>query len=196
MAAWLLLGSALPLQAAELLIVGDSLSDAYSIPAESGWVTLLARELGERHEVINASISGETTAGARVRMDDLLARHAPDLVLIILGGNDGLRGLPPAQLQDNLAALIEKGKAAGAEVALMQVRLPASLGPVYIQRFEAVYERLAKEWSISLLPFFLGFISEQPELLLADGIHPGEQAQLLMLEAVRPFLVERLEALD
>lgn len=196
MAAWLLLGSALPLQAAELLIVGDSLSDAYSIPAESGWVTLLARELGERHEVINASISGETTAGARVRMDDLLARHAPDLVLIILGGNDGLRGLPPAQLQDNLAALIEKGKAAGAEVALMQVRLPASLGPVYIQRFEAVYARLAKEWSISLLPFFLDFISEQPELLLADGIHPGEQAQLLMLEAVRPFLVERLEALD
>lgn len=196
MTAWLLLGSALPLQAAELLIVGDSLSDAYSIPAESGWVTLLARELGKRHEVINASISGETTAGARVRMDDLLARHAPDLLLIILGGNDGLRGLPPAQLQDNLAALIEKGKAAGAEVALMQVRLPASLGPVYIQRFEAVYERLAKDWNISLLPFFLEFVSERPELLLPDGIHPGEEAQLLMLEAVRPFLLERLEALD
>lgn len=175
------------------MIVGDSLSDAYSIPRETGWVELASKRLGDQHEVINASISGETTAGAVTRIDGLLERHDPDLIVIILGGNDGLRGLVPAQTEVNLATLIEKGKAAGSEVALMQIRLPANLGPVYIERFEGVFVRLAERHEITLLPFFLDDIFDQPGMLQDDGIHPTVEAQPLMLEAVWPQLQALLQ---
>ncbi|RFF31160.1 arylesterase [Wenzhouxiangella sediminis] len=171
-------------QAATVMVVGDSLSDAYSIPRESGWVHLLSERLDGEHEVVNASISGETTAGAVTRIDGLLERHDPDVLLIILGGNDGLRGLSPAQTEDNLAALIEKGKSAGARVGLMQIRLPPNLGPVYIERFEAVYPRLAERFDVELLPFFLEDIFQRPGMLQDDGIHPTAEAQPLMLETV------------
>jgi acyl-CoA thioesterase-1 len=177
-----------PLRADTMMIVGDSLSDAYSIPRESGWVHLLSERLNGEHEVINASISGETTAGAVTRVDELLQRHDPDVMLIILGGNDGLRGLSPAQTEDNLAALIEKGKASGARVALMQIRLPPNLGPVYIERFEAVYPKLAEEYDVELIPFFLDDIFDRPGMLMDDGIHPTAEAQPRMLEAVWPEL--------
>jgi acyl-CoA thioesterase-1 len=180
-------------QAATVMIVGDSLSDAYSIPRESGWAHLLAERLDGKHEVINASISGETTAGAVTRIDGLLERHRPDLLLIILGGNDGLRGLSPAQTEDNLAALIEKGKSAGARVGLMQIRLPPNLGPVYIERFEAVYPRLAERFDVELLPFFLEDIFQRPGMLQDDGIHPTADAQVPMLEAVLPEIRSLLE---
>ncbi len=180
--AGLLLGGAA--RAATVMIVGDSLSDAYSIPRESGWVYLLSERLDGEHEVVNASISGETTAGAVTRIDGLLERHDPDVLLIILGGNDGLRGLSPAQTEDNLAALIEKGKSAGARVGLMQIRLPPNLGPVYIERFEAVYPRLAEHYGVELLPFFLEDIFQRPGMLQDDGIHPTAEAQPLMLETV------------
>ncbi len=175
-----------PVQAKKLMIVGDSLSDAYSIPRESGWVHLLSKRLADEHEVVNASISGETTAGAVTRIDGLLATHRPDFALIILGGNDGLRGLSPAQTEDNLASLITKGKAAGAEAALMQIRLPPNLGPRYIERFEAVYPRLAEQYDIALLPFFLDDIFDRPGMLMEDGIHPTAEAQPQILEAVWP----------
>lgn len=177
---------AAPARAATLMVVGDSLSDAYSIPRESGWVHLLSERLSERHDVINASISGDTSAGAVSRIDGLLERHDPEVLVIILGGNDGLRGLAPAQLEANLATLIEKGKAAGARVALMQVRLPANLGPIYIERFEAVYPRLAERFDVELLPFFLEGIFDRPGMLQADGIHPTVEAQPEMLEAIWP----------
>jgi acyl-CoA thioesterase-1 len=180
--------------AGKLLIIGDSLSDAYSIPRESGWVQLLERRIGETHEVVNASISGETTAGAVTRIDDLLSRHAPDAVLIILGGNDGLRGLAPRQTQSNLATLIDKAKSAGARVALMQIRLPPNLGPVYIERFEAVFPQLAERYEVELWPFFLNDIFEQPGMLQDDGIHPTAEAQPLMLEAVMPRIEGLLTA--
>lgn len=186
MAAGLL--AAAPVQAKKLVIVGDSLSDAYSIPRESGWVHLLSERLADEHEVINASISGETTAGAVTRIDGLLETHQPDVVLIILGGNDGLRGLSPAQTENNLASLITKGKAAGAKVALMQIRLPPNLGPTYIERFEAVYPRLAEAHDIELLPFFLDDIFNRPGMLMDDGIHPTAEAQPQILKAVRPEL--------
>jgi len=191
-----LLGASLclPVSAATLLIVGDSLSDAYSIPRESGWVQLLAERLDGEHEVVNASISGETTAGAATRIDGLLERHDPDLLLIILGGNDGLRGLSPAQTENNLAAVIEKGKASGAELALMQIRLPPNLGPTYIERFEAVFPKLAEHHDIKLLPFFLDDIFDQPGMLMDDGIHPTAEAQSLMLEALWPELRPLLES--
>jgi len=175
-------------RAETVMIVGDSLSDAYSIPRESGWVHRLSERLADEHEVINASISGETSAGAVTRIDGLLDTHRPDLMLIILGGNDGLRGLPPKQLEDNLATVIEKGKVSGATVALMQIRLPPNLGPVYIERFEAVYPRLAERHDIELLPFFLEDLYRRPGILQDDGIHPTAEAQPLMLEAVWPEL--------
>lgn len=181
-------------QAAEhrLLIIGDSLSDAYDMSREAGWAHLLAERLGDDWTVVNAAISGETTAGAAYRTPDLLEAHAPDHVLIILGGNDGLRALSPAQVHRNLAAIIDQSKASGAKVALMQIRLPASLGPVYLRRFEGLYPSLAEHHEVELLPFFLETIFDQPGMIMADGIHPTEAAQPLMLEQVWPSLSEFL----
>ena len=121
-----------------LLVIGDSLSDAYGMPREAGWAHLLADRLGADYAVVNASISGETSFGGRQRLPDLIARHRPDWLLIILGGNDGLRALSPAQLASNLGAMIEHAQQQDVAVALMQIRLPANLGPAYIGRFERV----------------------------------------------------------
>src|SRR5690625_1441509 len=187
-AVFLLAGIWLPASAATVMIVGDSLSDAYGLPRQSGWVHQLTERWDGRHEVVNASISGETTAGALSRIEALLERHRPDLMVVILGGNDGLRGLAPNQTEDNLAALIEKGKAADARVALMQIRMPANMGPGYIQRFESVFPRLAESLNVQLLPFFLDGIFDRPGMLQADGIHPTAEAQSLMLEATLPAL--------
>lgn len=178
-----------PAQAAgTLLIVGDSLSDAYNMPREAGWAHLLSEQLGPDYVVINASISGETTAGGRNRLPGLIERHAPDWLLIILGGNDGLRALSPAQLESNLDAMIETGRQAGIGVALMQIRLPANLGPAYLRRFERVYPDLAQRHDIPLLPFFLENLYDRPGMMMSDGIHPSAAAQALMLEAVWPEL--------
>jgi acyl-CoA thioesterase-1 len=193
---WLVCLLALPPAASaadqRLLIIGDSLSDAYNMPRESGWAYLLEQRLGQEWRVINAAISGETTAGAAYRVPELLARHEPSHVLIILGGNDGLRALSPAQIRDNLQLIIERSKSSGAAVALMQVRLPASLGPVYLRRFEALYPALADTHGIVLIPFFLETLFDQPGMLLNDGIHPSPAAQAPMLEAIwgdlGPFL--------
>lgn len=177
-----------------LLIIGDSLSDAYDMPRESGWAALLSERLGDGWQVVNASISGETTSGAAYRIEGLLADYQPDALLIILGGNDGLRALAPSQIKTNLEAVIDKGKHAGARVALMRIRLPANLGPVYSRRFDAVYEELAANHDLPLLPFFLDDIFDQPGMMMDDGIHPTEQAQPLMLEAVWPVLSKLLDA--
>ncbi len=189
-----LVHTAFPLYASTVLVIGDSLSDAYSMPREAGWAHLLSERLGEDHEVVNASISGETTAGAASRIDHLLADYHPDLVLIILGGNDGLRALSPRQIRDNLAAVVEKGKAAGAKVALMQIRIPPNLGPAYVRRFEAVYPDLADEFDIELLPFFLDDLFDRPGMMMADGIHPTPEAQPKMLERLWPALKPLLQS--
>ncbi len=181
-------GTASSLYAGPVLVVGDSLSDAYNMPREAGWTHLLSERLGEDFEVVNASISGETTAGAATRIHDLLADYRPGLMLIILGGNDGLRALSPRQIRDNLAAVIEKGKASGVEIALMQIRMPPNLGPAYVRRFEQIYPDLAKEYGIELLPFFLEDLFDQPGMMMADGIHPTPEAQPKMLERLWPAL--------
>ncbi len=185
---------AVSLKADTVLIVGDSLSDAYSMPREAGWAHLLSERLGTDFKVVNASISGETTAGATTRMDDLLTDHNPELVLIILGGNDGLRALSPRQIKDNLAAVIEKSKASGAEVTLMQIRMPPNLGPAYMRRFEQVYPELAEEYDIELLPFFLDDLFDRPGMMMADGIHPTPEAQPKMLERLWPALEPLLKS--
>lgn len=171
-----------------LLVVGDSLSDAYGMPREAGWTHLLDQRLGEAYTVVNASISGDTTAGAVSRIDDLLERNEPHALLIILGGNDGLRALSPAQVESNLEELIERGKDAGARVMLMQIRMPPNLGPVYVQRFEAVYPRLAERHDVTLLPFFLDGIFDQSGMMMTDGIHPTPEAQPRMLDKLWPHV--------
>lgn len=179
--------------ASTILIVGDSLSDAYDMPREDGWAHRLSERLGEAYTIVNASISGETTAGATRRIDGLLEEHHPELLLVILGGNDGLRGLSPDQIETNLAAIIEKGKDCGSQVALMQIRLPPNLGPTYIERFETIYPRLAEKFEITLVPFFLNDIFDQPGMVKEDGIHPSRRAQPEMLDRLWPHLVSMLE---
>ncbi len=181
-------GIAAPVTAATVLVIGDSLSDAYNMPREAGWAHLLSEKLGEERRVINASISGETTSGGLSRLGGLLEDFEPDVLLIILGGNDGLRALSPRQIEQNLAALIEKGKASGARVGLMQIRMPPNLGPAYVSRFEAIYPRLAEEFGVTLLPFFLDDLFDQPGMMMPDGIHPTIEAQPLMLERLWPAL--------
>jgi acyl-CoA thioesterase-1 len=195
----LLMALMMPLAAAQasdqrLLIIGDSLSDAYNMPREAGWAYLLSQRLGDDWQVINAAISGETTAGAAFRTASMLDEHRPSHVLIILGGNDGLRALSPAQVRSNLEAIIERSLTAGAEVALMQVRLPASLGPIYLRRFEAIYPELAAAQGVALLPFFLADIFDEAGMIMDDGIHPTEAAQPRMLAAIEAPLLEWLGA--
>jgi acyl-CoA thioesterase-1 len=182
----------LPVSAATIMVIGDSLSDAYNMPREAGWAHLLSERLGADYQVVNASISGETTAGGAHRVDDLLQRHQPQVLLVILGGNDGLRALSPGQIQTNLATIIEKGKSAGAEVALMQIRMPPNLGPAYVRRFEAIYPRLAEEHGLTLVPFFLDELFLQPGMMMADGIHPTVEAQPKMLERLYPHIEKLL----
>lgn len=179
--------------AERIVILGDSLSDAYDMPREAGWVHLLDQRLGEAHEVIDGSISGDTSAGAVTRIDGLLDAHRPRVLIVILGGNDGLRGLPPGALEDNLAELIERGRAAGAEVALMQIRLPPNLGPVYIERFEGVYPELAERYELELIPFFLDDLFDKPGMLMDDGIHPTQAAQPKLADFMEPYVRRLIE---
>ena len=196
----LLMVVVLPLPAAaapKLLVMGDSLSAAYGIPLEAGWVHLLQERIRSRglpHEVINASVSGETTAGGLARLPDLLDKHEPDIVLIALGGNDGLRGQPLARMAENLGAMVRKARAAGADVALFAMRLPSNYGPTYTERFHATFSRVAEAEGAALVPFLLADFADDPEAFLDDGIHPSAQAQPAILEAVWPHLEPLLHA--
>ncbi len=184
----------LPVSAATIMVIGDSLSDAYNMPREAGWAHLLSERLGPDYQVVNASISGETTAGGAHRINDLLQRHQPQVLLVILGGNDGLRALSPSQIQSNLATIIEQGKSVGAEVVLMQIRMPPNLGPAYVRRFEEIYPRLAEQYGITLVPFFLDELFDRPGMMMADGIHPTIEAQTKMLERLYPHIERLLNA--
>jgi acyl-CoA thioesterase-1 len=177
-------GSAL---ATTILIVGDSLSAAYGMPVEQGWVALLQQRLARECpacRVINASISGDTTATARARLPQALAGHQPDIILLELGGNDGLRGLSLQAMQQNLAAMIETATASGARVLLLGVRLPPNYGPLYTEKFHAVYRQLTDEYAVALVPSIVDGVGTRPELMQADGIHPNAQAQ--------PYIADRI----
>jgi acyl-CoA thioesterase-1 len=178
-----------------ILVVGDSLSSAYGIAQSRGWVALLAERLKREHPdyiVVNASISGDTSGGARARLKPLLERHAPRIVILELGGNDGLRGLPPAQIRANLAAMIREAQAGGARVLLVGMKMPPNYGEAYTRSFEALFAELARTHRAALVPFLLEDIADKPQLFQDDRIHPGEAAQPLMLERVwkelRPLL--------
>ncbi|MGL4318910.1 MAG: arylesterase [Pseudomonas sp.] len=178
-------------QAATLLVVGDSISAAFGLDTRQGWVALLEKRLAEggfRYQVVNASISGDTSAGGLARLPALLAQHRPELVIIELGGNDGLRGQLPAQLQQNLAGMVEQSRAKGAQVLLLGMQLPPNYGVRYTQAFAAVYADLAKDKRLPLVPFFMAGVGGVEGMLQADGIHPTTAAQPRLLDNVWPLL--------
>ncbi|MDF3133680.1 acyl-CoA thioesterase-1 [Pseudomonas extremaustralis] len=177
--------------AGTVLIVGDSISAGFGLDTSKGWVALLAQRLkkeGFDDNVVNASISGDTSAGGLARLPAVLAAHKPDVVVIELGGNDGLRGQPPAQLQQNLASMIDQSRAGGAKVLLLGMQLPPNYGPRYTKAFTEVYGLLAKEKNVPLVPFFLEGVGGNPELMQADQLHPSVGAQGKLLENVWPTL--------
>lgn len=171
-----------------LLVMGDSLSAAYGIEREAGWVSLLRERLGDDIAVVNASISGETTSGGAGRLPDLLAEHDPDIVLLELGGNDGLRGLPLGQMRANLAGMIEASQQAGAEVLLLGIQIPPNYGQAYAQAFRRIYRELADEHDVPLVPFLLEDVALDAGLMQDDGIHPTAEAQPRILDNVWPAL--------
>lgn len=179
-----------------ILVWGDSLSAAYGIPLEQGWVQLLQarlRDQGYPHRVVNGSVTGETTAGGLARLPDALARHRPGIVLLELGGNDGLRGLPLTQLRENLEALVARSRAAGARVLLFEMRIPPNYGPAYADGFQQAFAEVARGRA-ALVPFFLEAIATDPKWFLDDGIHPSVPAQPVLLDAVWPVLHSVLPA--
>ncbi|WP_248804562.1 arylesterase [Pseudomonas sp. MWU13-2100] len=177
--------------AGTVLIVGDSISAGFGLDTRVGWVALLEKRLkaeGFADQVVNASISGDTSAGGQARLPALLAEHKPQVVVLELGGNDGLRGQLPTQLKQNLASMIDKSQAVGAKVLLLGMQIPPNYGPRYTQAFAKVYGELAAEKNIALVPFFLEGIGGHPELMQADGIHPAPAGQGMLLDNVWPRL--------
>ncbi len=175
-----------------VLVFGDSLSAAYGMKTEAGWVALLGQRLAPAHRVVNASVSGETSAGGLARLPATLARVKPDVLVLELGGNDGLRGLPPAELSRNLARMVELARARGTRVLLVGMALPPNYGPDYTARFRAVYDDLAKKARLAYVPVLVAGFETRMDWFQADGIHPTATAQPAMAatveKALRPLL--------
>ena len=190
-----------PLVAAEprpLLVLGDSLSASYGIAPQEGWVALLAERLRSSksmRKVVNASISGETSAGGLARLPALLAEHKPALVIVELGANDGLRGLPLAQAHANLAGALTAIRDAGASALLIGIELPVNYGPQYRDGLREVYRGLAKEFNVPLVPFLLEGVALDPSLMQDDGLHPKAAAEPRVLDNVWKVLAPALKAL-
>lgn len=174
-------------QAATILVWGDSLSAGYGLRPDQAWPALLQTRLareGFPHQVVNASVSGETSAGGRSRLPAALARYRPDVLILALGANDGLRGLPPEHLADNLGAMIEAAQQAGVRVLLAGMQMPPNYGPVYTRRFAETFARVAQAHKVALLPFLLDGFAERRALFQPDGLHPTADAQPLILDNV------------
>ncbi|MEC5386457.1 arylesterase [Uliginosibacterium sp. H3] len=177
--------------AAGILVMGDSLSAGYGIDQSKAWPNLLIQKLqheGYRYEVHNASISGETTSGGRTRIAEALARTKPQVVILELGANDGLRGLSLKAMRDNLDAMINAAQTSGAKVLLIGMRMPPNLGQAYTDKFHASFDELAKARKTAFLPFFLDGVATKRELIQADGLHPVAAAQPTLLANVWPKL--------
>ena len=174
-----------------LLVFGDSLSASYGMNEEDGWVTLLAERMQTEnwpYQVINGSISGETTTGGLSRLPAILDAYEPDLVILELGGNDGLRGLPLDTLQQNLIRMIDLVETTGGKVLLTGIQIPPNYGPRYTVPFYQLYKEISEEQGLPLVPFLIEGIPQQAELMQNDGIHPKAEAQHMILDNVWPFL--------
>lgn len=181
-----------------LLVYGDSLSASYGMEEKQGWVNLLQIKLRSRKlpvDVVNGSVSGETTTGGLARLPAMLDSYQPELFILELGGNDGLRGIPLDLMRENLAKMIDLAEASGAEVILTGIQIPPNYGPRYTVPFFETYADLAKQKSLPLVPFLIEGIVEQPELMQNDGIHPRAEAQSIILDNVWPILEPQLENL-
>lgn len=175
-----------------VLIMGDSLSAAFGIDKQKGWVALLQQSFTDQLKVVNASISGETTSGGRFRISKALEDHQPDLVVIELGGNDGLRGTPVAQIKANLDAMIQSSRSAGADVLLLGMRIPPNYGERYTSQFESMFHELAEQHQTLFVPFFLEGAVGLEGMIQNDGIHPTEKAQPIMVNWVEPVIQQWL----
>jgi acyl-CoA thioesterase-1 len=174
-----------------ILVLGDSLSAGYGVPLGKGWVHLLDERLrsGRRgYRVVNASISGDTTRGGLARIGNALDTYRPTILVLELGGNDGLRGVPLAETRRNLKGIIKVSQAAGARVLLVGIQLPPNYGPAYTERFKAIYPELAERHDVPLVPFLLEGVATDPALMQADGIHPRKEAQNRLLDNIWPYL--------
>ncbi|HEV7489825.1 MAG TPA: arylesterase [Rhodanobacteraceae bacterium] len=181
-----------------ILVLGDSLSAAHHIAAESGWVHLLETRLAQSKDprpVVNASISGETTSGGLARLPRLLADNKPALVVVELGANDGLRGLPIAEIHENLTKIIRASNAAGAAVVLAGIELPINYGPQYRDDLRSMYRDLAQEFNLPLVPFLLAGVALDPNLMQDDGLHPKAEGEPKVLDNVWPVLEPALQKL-
>ena len=179
-----------------ILIFGDSLSAGFGLDVDQSWGALLQQRLAEQgyeHRVVNASISGETTEGGVTQITAAIEAFAPSLIILELGGNDGLRGFPPARIKSNLMAIASTARDSGAEVVLLGIRIPTNYGPRYTQAFEAVYAEVANELGIRWIEFFMEGVALNDELLQEDRIHPNEQAQPILLDNAWPIIRATLE---
>ncbi len=180
-----------------VLVLGDSLSAAYQIPPENGWVKLLEnklKDINSQANVINSSIVGDTTANGLQRLPSLLEQYQPDVVILELGGNDGLRGLEIQSIRTNLNQMIELSLKANAKVLLIGMRLPPNYGSTYTKQFYDNYQQLSEQHAIPLVPFLLDKIATQPKLMFEDHIHPTSEAQPIIVENVWPFLSPLLQS--
>lgn len=175
----------------KILIYGDSLSAAYGIAQQQGWPTLLKKKLADNHyqyDVINASISGETTSGGLSRLTNTLAKFKPAIIILELGANDGLRGLPLEDMAQNLSTMITISKRSKAKILLIGMKIPPNYGPRYTASFSQTYNQLSKKYKISFVPFMLKNIAAQPTLMQGDGLHPNALGQSMILDNIWPKL--------
>lgn len=179
-----------------IIVLGDSISAGYGIEVEEGWVALLQKKLLEtnsRYRISNASISGDTSAGGLARIDQILITHKPDIVLLQLGANDGLRGLSPVQMKSNLAEIVYRAQKTGAKVILLGMKIPPNYGKRYVDMFYNVYPQLAKELDIPIVPFILEDVALKKDLMQADGLHPNAKAQPVLAKKIEPYLFPLLK---
>ncbi len=177
--------------AGTILVFGDSLSAAYGLRPEQGWVMLLGQRLqtqGYGYQVVNASVSGETSSGGLERLPRALALHQPAIVILELGANDGLRGLPLSEMRDNLAHMVQLAQGAGARVLLVGIRIPPNYGPRYTEEFAAAYPQLARQYQLPLVPFLLEKVALDPSLMQEDGMHPNAAAEPAVLDTLWSYL--------
>ena len=181
------------LDVSSILVLGDSISAGYGMNVDDGWVNLMNQTLRQRelaYRMVNASISGETTVGGLKRLPDLLQEHAPSIVVIELGGNDGLRGYPTTKIMDNLLTMTDLVKAAGAQPVIITMRIPPNYGPRYTRAFEQVFADAAEQSKATLVPFLFEELAVDAQMMQDDGIHPTAKAQPLLVEGFLPFLLD------
>ena len=179
-----------------ILVLGDSISAAWGINTEEGWVALLQQRLNDKqynYHVINASVSGDTSRTALNRLDDALQRHHPVIIIVALGGNDGLRGMPFSEIETSLSAIIEKSQQAGVSILLAGVRLPPNYGAYYNLRFATLFQNLSEKYAVPLVPKILDQVADDPALMQEDRTHPTAEGQQQVLENIWPQLETLLE---